>query len=203
MVWTKACAKWPWIWTKACAKWPWHGKVNVCTRVKCIMDKWLHLPCSLDTLYLQRKRRMKEREWLTIGQLSSEWSLFNQINTGTYTRPATLGPKYMTQPGINKQGSLKLCKTRQHEACNGPSTTPWSSTLKPRFTNLYATMDSRSRAPGRTHTLMICCSTHVYPVERSFWPSLCHCSPPSLDPVCSTLCSNCHNSLHPRHVEGM
>ena len=32
-------------------------------------------------------------------------------------------------------------------------------------------------------------------VERSCWPSLCHCSPPSLDPVCSTLCSNCHTCL--------
>ena len=27
-----------------------------------------------------------------------------------------------------------------------------------------------------------------------------HCSPPSLDPVCSSLCSNCHNCLLARHV---
>ena len=40
------------------------------------------------------------------------------------------------------------------------------------------------------HSLMACCATHmyrVYQVECSCWPSLCHCSPPSLDPVCSTL----------------
>ena len=68
-------------------------------------------------------------------------------------------------------------------------------------------MDSRSRAPGPIHTLMTSCATHVYrlervvyPVEHSCWPSLCHCSPPSLDPVCSTLCSNCHNCLLERHV---
>ena len=34
----------------------------------------------------------------------------------------------------------------------------------------------------------------------SCWPSLCHCSPPSLDPVCLTLFSNCHNCLLARHV---
>ena len=40
----------------------------------------------------------------------------------------------------------------------------------------------------------------VYRVERSCWPSLCHCSPPSLDPGCSTLCSNCHNCFLASHV---
>ena len=43
-------------------------------------------------------------------------------------------------------------------------------------------------------------SCAVYRVERGCWPSLCHCSPPSLDPVCSTLCSNSHNCLLARHV---
>ena len=37
-------------------------------------------------------------------------------------------------------------------------------------------------------------------VERGCWPSLYHCSPCSLDPVCSTLCSNCCNCLLARHV---
>ena len=45
-----------------------------------------------------------------------------------------------------------------------------------------------------------CAVYHVYRVECGCWPSLCHCSPPSLDPVCSTLCSNCHNCLLARHV---
>ena len=67
-------------------------------------------------------------------------------------------------------------------------------------------MDSRSPAPGPIHSLMTCCATHVcirwnvFRVEHSCWPSLCHCSPPSLDPGCSTLCSNCHNCLLARHV---
>ena len=46
------------------------------------------------------------------------------------------------------------------------------------------------------HTLMACCETHmyrVYQVELSCWP-------PSLDSVCSTLCSNCHNCLLARHM---
>ena len=50
-------------------------------------------------------------------------------------------------------------------------------------------MDSRPRAP-----------CIVYRVERGYSPSLCHCSPPSLDPVCSTLCSNCCNCLLAKHV---
>ena len=50
-------------------------------------------------------------------------------------------------------------------------------------------MDSRSRVP---------CT--MYQVERGCWPSLCHCSPPSLDPICSALCSNCHNCLLGRQV---
>ena len=58
----------------------------------------------------------------------------------------------------------------------------------------------QTRAPGPIHTLMTCCTTHMCRVEHSFWPSLCHCSPPSLDPVCSTLCSNCHNCFLARHV---
>ena len=58
----------------------------------------------------------------------------------------------------------------------------------------------RSCVPGPIHTLMTCCATHMYQVERSCWPSLCHCSPPSLDPVRSTLCSNCHNCWLARHV---
>ena len=37
-------------------------------------------------------------------------------------------------------------------------------------------------------------------VECSCWPFLCHCSASSLDPVCSTLCSHCHNCLLARHV---
>ena len=82
-----------------------------------------------------------------------------------------------------------MCETRQREACNGPSTTRWSSTLKPCSTNSCATVDSKSRAQ---------CT--LYREERGCWPSLCHCSPPSLDPVCSTLCSNCHNCLLARHV---
>ena len=63
----------------------------------------------------------------------------------TYPQEAK-GPKCMTQPGINEQASLKLCKTRQCEACNGPSTTGWSSTLKLCFINPCATVDSRSCA---------------------------------------------------------
>ena len=53
---------------------------------------------------------------------------------------------------------------------------------------------------------MTCCTVHVYlvylvsRVERSCWPPLFHCSPPSLDPVYSTLCSNCHNCLLARHM---
>ena len=43
-------------------------------------------------------------------------------------------------------------------------------------------------------------SCAVYRVERGYSPSLCHCSHPSLDPVCSTLCSNCCNCLLARHV---
>ena len=50
-------------------------------------------------------------------------------------------------------------------------------------------MDSRSRVP---------CT--VYRVERGCWPSLCQCSPPSLYPVCSTLCSNGNNCLLARHI---
>ena len=66
-------------------------------------------------------------------------------------------------------------------------------------------MDSRSCASGPIFTLMTCCATHMYRVEHSCWPSLCLCSAPSLDPVCSTLCSNCfcsncHNCLLARHV---
>ena len=38
-----------------------------------------------------------------------------------------LGPKCTGIPGINERGSFKLCKTRQCEACNGPSTTQWST----------------------------------------------------------------------------
>ena len=37
-------------------------------------------------------------------------------------------------------------------------------------------------------------------MEHSCWPSLSHFSPPSLDPVCSTLYSNCHNCLLARHL---
>ena len=40
----------------------------------------------------------------------------------------------------------------------------------------------------------------VYRMECSCWPSLFHGSPSSLDPVCSTLCSNCYNCLLARHV---
>ena len=40
----------------------------------------------------------------------------------------------------------------------------------------------------------------MYRVEPGCSPSLCHCSPPSLDPVCSTLCSNCCNCLLAKHV---
>ena len=36
------------------------------------------------------------------------------------THAIRLGPKYTTQPGMNEWGSLKLSKTRQREACNGP-----------------------------------------------------------------------------------
>ena len=46
----------------------------------------------------------------------------------------------------------------------------------------------------------VCVGWSVHQVEHSCWPSLCHCSPPSLDPVCSTLCSNYHNCLLSTHV---
>ena len=52
-------------------------------------------------------------------------------------------------------------------------------------------MDSRSPAPGPIHTFMTCCATHECIsvsggacIGWSCWPSLCHCSPPSLDPLC-------------------
>ena len=97
------------------------------------------------------------------------------LNTNNY------GPKYSGILGVNARGSWNQ--------------TAWSLqraiyyTMKQDFeTVLYkpcATVDSRSRAP----------CTVVYRVKRGCWPSLCHCSPPSLDPVCSTLCLNCHNCL--------
>ena len=40
----------------------------------------------------------------------------------------------------------------------------------------------------------------MYQVKPSCWPSLYHSSAPSLDPVCSILCSNCHNNLLARQV---
>ena len=46
-----------------------------------------------------------------------------------------LGPKHT---GINERGSFKLCKTRKHEVCNGPSTTRGSSTLKPYLLLLFS-----------------------------------------------------------------
>ena len=93
----------------------------------------------------------------------------------------------LLRPKIHRSTRCKrtgFVKTRHREACNGLSTTQWSSTLKPCFTNPCATVDSRSCAPC---TVAGC------------WPSLCHYSPPSLDPVCSTLCSNCCNCLLARH----
>ena len=51
------------------------------------------------------------------------------------------------------------------------------------------------------HGFKVLCAMYcVYQVEHGCWPSLCHCSPPSCDPVCSTLCSNCCNCLLARHV---
>ena len=36
----------------------------------------------------------------------------------------------------------------------------------------------------------------LYWVEHSCWPSLFHCSPPSFDPVCNTLCHYCLLARH-------
>ena len=105
-----------------------------------------------------------------------------------YKRPHPLGPKYMVILGVSARGALN----------QAARSLQWA-TLKPCFTNPCATMDSRSPAPGPIHTLMTCCAMHVwivnrvYQVEHSCWPSPCHSSPPLLDPVCSTLFSNCHN----------
>ena len=101
---------------------------------------------------------------------------------------------------------VKLCKTRQREASNWPSTTLWSSTLKLLYKPVCHGGFEVSRARTDTHSYHMLRNAGGSGgatgggVECSCWPSLCHCSPPSLDPVCSTLCSNCHNYLLVRQV---
>ena len=46
----------------------------------------------------------------------------------------------------------------------------------------------------------VSCAVPCVRMEGGYSPSLCHCSPLSLDPVCSTLCSNCCNCLLAMHV---
>ena len=72
-----------------------------------------------------------------------------------------LGPKYTGIPGVNARGLWNQTAW----SLQGPSTTRWSRTLKPCFTNPCATVDSRP-------------SCAVYRVERGYSPSLCHCSSP-------------------------
>ena len=94
-----------------------------------------------------------------------------------------LGPKYTGIPGVNARGS-------------------WNQTAWSLQRAIYYTM----KLDLETVLYKPLChcgfkaSCAVYRVEHGYSPSLCHCSPPSLDPVCSTLCSNCCNCLLARHV---
>ena len=97
----------------------------------------------------------------------------------------SLGPKYTGIPGVYAQGSWNQTTWSLQRAIYYTM----KQDLKPCFTNPCATVDSRPRA--------LC---NMYRVERGYSPSLWHCSPPSHDPVCSTLCSNCCNCLLAKHL---
>ena len=89
----------------------------------------------------------------------------------------------------------RVCETRQSEACNGPSTTQWSSTFKPCFTNPCATMDSGSCVP---YTVCIGwrLSGGVWLLTLSLPLQSLHLTQFAV----RTLCSNCRNCLLARHV---
>ena len=108
--------------------------------------------------------------------------------------------EYLGEYGLNfvKPGNVKLtighllhCEAAPWNCALQTSVPLWIQGLRARTgTHSYHMLRNAGGSGGATGGR----------VECSCWPSLCHCSPPSLDPVCSTLCSNCHNYLLVRQV---
>ena len=104
-----------------------------------------------------------------------------------------LGPKYMGMPGINARGALNQAAWSLQWAI-------YYIVKQHLETVLYKPVCHPGFKVSCARTYPDSFATHVYWVERSCWPSLCHSSPPSLDSVCSTLCSNCRNYLLAKHM---
>ena len=110
-----------------------------------------------------------------------------------YKRPHPLGPKYTVILGVSargcvKPGSAKLAMGHLETVLYKPMC---HHGFKVSCARTYP--HSRRTYPHSYDMLRNARVNSVYQVEHSCWPSLCHSSPPLLDPVCSTLFSNCHN----------
>ena len=111
-----------------------------------------------------------------------------------------LGPKYTGIPGINARGALNQAAWSLQWAIHGEAA-PWNRALQTRVPPWIQSLMRHDLPTLLWHVgQRTCIVWSMYRVEHSCWPSICHCSPPSLDPVCSTLCSNFHNFLLARHV---